>query len=114
MLFSVFSKISLLLVIFFINSFCSFGQKNTSLSGDLVIFHAGSLSVPLKEVAAEFKKLYPQVNIQMEAAGSVASARKITDLDKPCDIMASADYAVIDRMLIPKFADYNIKFATNE
>jgi len=58
--------------------------------------------------------LYPQVNIQMEAAGSVASARKITDLDKPCDIMASADYAVIDKMLIPKFADWNIKFASNE
>jgi molybdate/tungstate transport system substrate-binding protein len=28
--------------------------------------------------------------------------------------MASADYAVIDKMLIPKFADYNIKFASNE
>jgi molybdate/tungstate transport system substrate-binding protein len=89
-------------------------QKNASFSGDLVIFHAGSLSVPLKEVAAEFKKRYPKVNIMMESAGSVASARKITDLDKSCDIMASADYAVIDRMLIPKFADYNIKFASNE
>ena len=95
-------------------SFTGFGQKNTTLSGNLIIFHAGSLSVPLKEVAAEFKKLHPAVNIQMEAAGSVASARKITDLGKPCDIMASADYAVIDQMLIPKFADYNIKFASNE
>jgi len=91
-----------------------FSQKKVVLSGNLVIFHAGSLSVPLKEVAAEFNKLHPAVNIQMEAAGSVASARKITDLDKPCDIMASADYAVIDHMLIPKFADYNIKFASNE
>ena len=91
-----------------------YNQKTSSLSGNLVIFHAGSLSVPLKEMAAEFKKLYPQVNIQMEAAGSVASARKITDLNKPCDIMASADYAVIDKMLVPAFADYNIKFASNE
>jgi len=98
----------------FIFSAAGYGQKNSTLSGNLVIFHAGSLSVPLKEVAVEFNKLYPAVNIQMEAAGSVASARKITDLDKPCDIMASADYAVIDHMLIPKFADYNIKFASNE
>jgi len=92
----------------------AFSQKNLQLTGDLIIFHAGSLSVPLKEVAAEFKKLHPQVNIMMESAGSVASARKITDLKKPCDIMASADYAVIDKMLIPAFADWNIKFANNE
>lgn len=92
----------------------SFSQSGSQLSGNLVIFHAGSLSVPLKEVADEFKKLHPKVNIMMEAGGSVASARKITDLDKQCDIMASADYAVIDKMLIPKYADYNIKFASNE
>lgn len=105
----LFSLISLLFFVFQGST-----QTKQAFSGDLVIFHAGSLSVPLKEVAAEFKKLYPEVNIQMEAAGSVASARKITDLDKPCDIMASADYAVIDKMLIPKYADYNIKFASNE
>jgi molybdate/tungstate transport system substrate-binding protein len=84
------------------------------IGGDLIIFHAGSLSVPLKDIAAEFKKLYPGVNVLMEASGSVASARKITDLNRPCDIMASADYAVIDNMLIPKYADWNIKFASNE
>lgn len=105
----LFSLISLLFFVFQGST-----QTKQAISGDLVIFHAGSLSVPLKEVAAEFKRLYPEVNIQMEAAGSVASARKITDLDKPCDIMASADYAVIDKMLIPKYADYNIKFASNE
>ena len=84
------------------------------ISGDLIIFHAGSLSVPLKEVSAEFKKLHPDVNVLPESAGSVASARKITDLNRPCDIMASADYAVIDNMLIPKYADYNIRFVSNE
>ncbi len=97
-----------------ISSYSAFCQSNAKVNGDLIIFHAGSLSVPLKEVADEFKKANPGVNIMMEAAGSVASARKITDLGKPCDIMASADYAVIDNMLIPKFADWNIKFAGNE
>jgi molybdate/tungstate transport system substrate-binding protein len=107
-------KLFFVLAFILSGTFSCFSQKNAEISGDLVIFHAGSLSVPLKEVAAEFKKLHPQVNIQMEAAGSVASARKITDLNKPCDIMASADYAVIDKMLIPKYADWNIKFASNE
>jgi molybdate/tungstate transport system substrate-binding protein len=88
--------------------------KSKPISGDLIIFQAGSLSVPMKEVAAEFNKMYPNVKILMESAGSVASARKITDLNRPCDILAASDYVVIDNMLIPKYADWNIKFASNE
>ena len=87
---------------------------NSQLSGDLIIFHAGSLSVPMKEITTAFKKENPEVNIMMEAAGSVECARKISELKKPCDIMASADYSVIDKILIPNFADWNIKFASNE
>ena len=111
---STLKNVSLHLLFLVLTSLSGFSQGSKPVSGDLIIFHAGSLSVPFKEIAAEFKKLNPQVNILMESAGSVASARKITDLDKPCDIMASADYSVIDKMLIPKFADWNIKFASNE
>ncbi len=89
-------------------------KKGDSLSGNLVIFDAGSLSVPMKEISEAFKKEHPDVSIQLEAAGSVECARKITELNKPCDIMASADYTVIDKLLIPNFADWNIKFASNE
>lgn len=106
------------IVLFFtaaILSLCMFcQQKNTAISGDLIIFHAGSLSVPFKEIAAKFNKLYPNVKILMESAGSVASARKITDFNRSCDILASSDYGVIDNMLIPKYADWNIKFVSNE
>ncbi len=89
-------------------------QKNNTISGDLIIFHAGSLSMPFKEIAAEFNKLYPDVKVLLESAGSVASARKITDLNRPCDILASSDYGVIDNILIPKYADWNLKFVSNE
>lgn len=89
-------------------------KSNKALSGDLIIFHAGSLSVPMKEITTAFTKENPDVNIMMEAAGSVECARKITELNKPCDIMASADYTVIDKLLIPNFAEWNIKFASNE
>ena len=84
------------------------------LSGELIVFHAGSLAVPMKELSLAFQKLHPEVNILSEAAGSVSSARKITDLNRKCDIMASADYTVIDKMLIPKYASWNIKFVSNE
>lgn len=93
---------------------CKENRVPKGLSGDLIIFHAGSLSVPFKEIAAAFNKEYPAVNILLEPAGSVASARKITDLGRPCDILASSDYRVIDDMLIPKYAGWNIRFASNE
>jgi molybdate/tungstate transport system substrate-binding protein len=100
----------LLIICFHVNA----QKQMADISGELTIFQAGSLSVPMKEIANEFNKIYPKVKILAESAGSVASARKITDLNRPCDIMASADYAVIDKMLIPKYADWNIKFSSNE
>jgi molybdate/tungstate transport system substrate-binding protein len=83
-------------------------------SGELIIFHAGSMSVPIKEIADSFMKTYPAVKVLTEAAGSRECARKISDIGKPCDIMVSSDYKVIDEMLIPKYSAFNIAFATNE
>ena len=84
------------------------------LSGKLVIFHAGSLSVPLKTIEKNFEKMHPGLDIQREPSGSSKAARKVSDLKKPCDIMASADYKVIDKLLIPHYAAWNIRFATNQ
>ncbi len=86
-------------------------QNNKS---QLIIFHAGSLSVPFKDITTEFNKQHPEIEIISEAAGSRQCARKITDLHRKCDIMASADYKVIDNLLIPEYASWNIKFAGNE
>jgi len=80
----------------------------------LIIFHAGSLSVPFKEIAAEFEKENPDVKIYAESSGSLDAARKITDLKKECDILAVADFLVIDKLMIPDFADWNYAFASNE
>lgn len=112
---SPFRLVSLLLLSLLVVAYSLSAQTTKEkVSGNLIIFHAGSLSVPLKEIGDAFNRQYPEVKLLMESAGSVASARKITDLNRPCDIMASADYAVIDKMLIPKYADWNLKFATNE
>jgi len=83
-------------------------------SQELIIFHAGSLSVPFKEVADSFRQQHPNVEVKLEAAGSVDCARKITELGRECDIMASADYRVIDKLLIPDHTDWLIRFAANE
>ncbi len=84
------------------------------LSGKLNVFHAGSLAVPFKQISAAFMQRHPQVEILLEAAGSRDCARKISELNRPCDVFASADYLVIDQLLIPAHAEWNIKFAANE
>jgi len=83
-------------------------------SRKVVIFHAGSLTVPLAEMEEQFEKLHPQIDIQREAGGSTKMARLISEVGKPADIMASADYKVIDNNLIPEHASWNIRFATNQ
>lgn len=89
-------------------------NKSAGLSGELTIFHAGSLSVPFKALADSFCSIHPEVSILTESAGSLASIRKITDLKKPCDILASADYSLIDKLLIPDYTSWNLLFAGNE
>ncbi|MBW1800917.1 MAG: tungstate ABC transporter substrate-binding protein WtpA [Deltaproteobacteria bacterium] len=101
---------ALMSVAFFSGSFAVGAEPR----GKLVMFHAGSLSVPFKSMEKAFEAKYPKVDLQREASGSQKAARKISDLKKPCDIMASADYKVIDKLLIPQYADWNIRFATNQ
>ncbi len=100
---------------------CSDINKNNSkvntqdsISGKLTIFHAGSLSVPVKIICDSFHRLHPNLQIYTEACGSKQCARNITDLHKACDVFISADYKVIDQMLIPNYATWNIPFASNE
>lgn len=81
--------------------------------GDLIIYHAGSLTIPFQEIISQFNKVYPDVKVITKAGGSTKMARLISEKGEVADIMASADYKVIDNNLIPKFADWNIRFATN-
>lgn len=90
---------------------CSQGVKKED---NVVIFHAGSLSVPFTRLSAAFEKHHPGVKVLAEAAGSRDCARKITELGKTCDVMGSSDYRVVQELLEPAFADFNILFATNE
>lgn len=80
----------------------------------IVIFHAGSLAMPLKTLTQEFNKENPKVKVFAESSGSLDAARKVTDLNKDCDILAVADFLVIDKLLIPEFASWNFVFASNE
>lgn len=89
-------------------------QEDTKeLSGKLTIYHAGSLSVPFKEMEKEFEKIHPDVDVQLTAGGSRSISRKVTELGDKVDILASADYTVIDSLVMPEYADWNAYFAKN-
>jgi len=89
-------------------------NSNNGKPIEIIVFHAGSLSVPFNQLKAEYEKMNPRIKILLEPAGSLVCARKITELKKPCDIIASADYFVINELLIPEYAKWSIRFATNE
>jgi len=84
------------------------------LSGKLQIFHAGSLTIPFAQVSEEFNKLYPDVEILAEGAGSATTIRKVTELHKECGVIGSADYTLIPELMFPDYTDWYIIFATNQ
>lgn len=94
--------------------FLSCGNTSNKTNSTITVFHAGSLALPLKAIADEFQKENTNITINLESSGSVDAARKITDLGKKCNLIAVADYLVIDNMLIPKYANWNYIFASNE
>jgi molybdate/tungstate transport system substrate-binding protein len=87
---------------------------SASAGEKVIIFHAGSLTKPLEEIKKRFETANPGIDVQREAGGSTKMARMIFELNKSADIMASADYKVIDKTLIPEKADWNIRFASNQ
>lgn len=92
----------------------STSSPTAAWGGKLIVFHAGSLAEPVRALAEAFQARYPGVVFETEASGSNEAARKIRELGREADLMISADYRVIDQLLIPDFADWNIRFARNE
>ncbi len=82
-------------------------------SGPLVVFNAGSLAQPFRDLLRAFRDQYPDVVAAQENSGSVEAARKLTELGKIPDILGVADYNVIPALLIPRHATWYVTFARN-
>jgi molybdate/tungstate transport system substrate-binding protein len=100
---------------------CIGGSENSGATSEvtLVVFHAGSLSIPFQQIEKEFsayaeKNLGVKVNFQDEASGSVKAVRKVTDLGRKADLIAVADYTLIPQLMVPNYTDFYVLFATNE
>jgi molybdate/tungstate transport system substrate-binding protein len=80
--------------------------------GPLVVFNAGSLALPLRAALDSFAAR-EGVLVEQQNAGSVETARKLTELHRIPDIVAVADYEVIPTLLMPVHASWYAKFARN-
>ena len=80
----------------------------------IVIFHAGSLSTLVQRIIERFQADHPDVIVYAEASGSLDAVRKVTELKKSCDLVATADWRLIERFLIPQYSSGGYQFLGNE
>ncbi len=81
----------------------------------LMVEHAGSLTKPIREVEDAFNKEKGlDVTFKDESHGSVAVVKDVSELHKLVDVVATADYSLIPKYLIPRYANWYIQFATNK
>ena len=78
----------------------------------IVVYNAGSLAIPLRAALDSFAAI-EKVAVEQENAGSLETARKVTELGKIPDIVGVADYEVIPLLLMPNHATWYAKFAHN-
>ena len=87
----------------------------------LKVFVAGSLVVPFAEIERTFEEIHPDVDVQVEAHGSIQVIRHVTEIHDEIDVIIPADYSLIPLLmynsLIPEtdipYADWTVQWASN-
>ncbi len=80
--------------------------------GPLVVFNAGSLARPIRAALDSFS-VREGVRFEQEQAGSLETARKVTELGRVPDVIALADYEIFPQLLVPEHASWYARFARN-
>jgi molybdate/tungstate transport system substrate-binding protein len=78
----------------------------------LVAFNAGSLARPMRAALDSFAAR-EGVQVQQESAGSLETARKLTELGSVPDVIALADEEVFPQLLMPDHVTWYVRFAHN-
>ncbi|HJR65544.1 MAG TPA: substrate-binding domain-containing protein [Gemmatimonadaceae bacterium] len=81
-------------------------------AGPLVVFNAGSLARPIRAALDSFS-VREGVRFEQEQAGSLETARKVTELGRVPDVIALADHEIFPQLLVPEHASWYARFARN-
>ena len=76
------------------------------------MFTAGSLARPMRAALDSFSST-TGVSYELESAGSLETARKLTELGKIPDVIALADEDVFPKVLVPAHTSWYVNFAEN-
>ncbi|MBX6333050.1 MAG: extracellular solute-binding protein [Gemmatimonadaceae bacterium] len=87
-------------------------RDRTAVDDTIVVYNAGSLARPLRAALDTFAQRH-HVRVEQENAGSLETARKLTELHKIPDLIALADYEVFPQLLIPEQVQWYVAFARN-
>ncbi len=85
---------------------------NARDEGPLVVFNAGSLARPIRAALDTFA-VREGVPFEQEQAGSLETARKVTELGRVPDVIALADYQIFPQLLVPEHTSWYARFARN-
>ena len=88
------------------------GRVKTADEGPLVVYTAGSLARPMR-VALDSFAARTGTRYELESAGSLETARKLTELGKNPDVIALADEDVFPKLLMPDHVSWYVRFAAN-
>jgi len=96
-------------------------SNTVGIKSNLVVFEADSLMVPFAQVRKEFEQANPDINVEMQAHGSIQVIRQVTELGQDVDIVAVADYSLIPMLMyqtmMPNgkpYASWDIESTTNQ
>jgi molybdate/tungstate transport system substrate-binding protein len=87
----------------------------------MVVFEAGSLMVPFAQIEKEFESANSDIDVEIQAHGSIQVIRHVTELGEDVDVVAVADYSLIPLLMYrtlmqdgKPYADWYIEPATNQ
>jgi tungstate ABC transporter binding protein WtpA len=79
----------------------------------LKVYHAGSLNGPMAKLEKAFEAANPTVDVQLFSGGSATLVDKVNKNGKFADVLASADYTLIPKYMMPQNASFYLNFAKN-
>lgn len=88
------------------------GDATAGEEGPLVVFNAGSLARPIRAALDTFAAR-EGVPFEQEQAGSLETARKVTELGRVPDVIALADHDIFPQLLVPEHTAWYARFARN-
>lgn len=105
-------KLGLTVLLSLASSACAGDDRATDQGGPLIVYNAGSLARPIRAALDSFSAR-TGIPFEQENAGSLETARKLTELGKIPDLIALADHEVFPQILMPEHVTWYARFARN-